>query len=204
MQKWCFQHYFSNQHTQYIPLPIPGASQQSTNRVALLTIVPRVCGHCPILQPCKQVLRAVLQAEDWLQARALAGQQALRPRVHAAVHCDANGKNARAGRAAGAGGHCFKILVQSSFTVIAYRRGLQEQWMHNRTPPHMHNCTLVLTCRPAVPSKQWDAELQGAAQHLPGALRSPPCPPQLPRGCTPYTALAMPLGRILPSAALSD
>ena len=175
------------------------------NRVAVLTIAPGVCGHRPILQPCKQILRAVLQAEDWLHAVALAGQQALRPRVHAAIHCDTNKKNARAGcRAGGAGGHCFKISVQSSFTVIAYRRGLQEQWMHNRTPQHMHNCTLVLTCRPAVPSKQWDAKLQGAAQHLLGALQSPLCPPQPPRGCTPCTAPATPLGRILPSAAPSD
>lgn len=64
-----------------------------------LTIVPGVRSHGAILQPRKQVLRAVLQAQDRLHAWALAGQQALCPRVHAAIHCDASGKrgDARAG-----------------------------------------------------------------------------------------------------------
>lgn len=53
-----------------------------------LTVVSGVSSYGAVLQSGKQVLGAMLQAEDRLPPRA-AGQQALGPRVDAAVHQDA-------------------------------------------------------------------------------------------------------------------
>lgn len=102
-----------------------------------LTIPPGVGSHGPILQPCKQVLGAVPQAEDRLHAWAFAGQQALRPRVHAAVDHDAGeGTGKRWGDARDHTGPHGLVLV------IASKGWLRNMRAHlpSRNPKHTVGC----------------------------------------------------------------
>lgn len=163
------------------PAPrVLGCPRPKSLHGGVLTIAPEVGSHGPILQPCEQVLGAVPQAEDGLHARAFAGQQALRPRVHAAVDHDAE-----EGTWWGDGRRWCQVppgLVLG----IAPKGGCRRRG---------------LTCHPVSPGTRWDAGMPGAVQWWVGVLGCPLVPPHPPQGCTPCTAPVKPPGRTSPSAA---
>lgn len=160
---------------------VPPKSLSESMHGGALTVAPGVGGHGPILQPRKQVLRAVLQAEDGLHAWAFAGQQALRPHVHAAVDGDAGEGTGRGGNAGGD-----RARPQGSGLAIAPKDGRRR---------------CELTCHPATPGTRWDAGMWGAVRWSVGVPGYPVVPPRPPRGYTPCTAPVKPPGRTSLSVA---